>query len=126
MIIECLNILPQFLVERMLGHRVLVAEDDEFHTSPRHRHVHTTEVSEEAYLPLIVGTNQGDEDNISLLSLETIHRVDAYQTTIGLEEVILLDELLEILHLRTIWGNDAHVDTIVQYSLLAYLREVFG
>ena len=39
-IIESLHILPQFLVERMLRHRVFIAEDDELHAGSRHRHVH--------------------------------------------------------------------------------------
>ena len=61
-VVDCLHILPQFLVERMLRHRVLVAQDD---------------------------------------------------------------ELLQILHLGTIRRNDAYVDALLQYSLLAYLGEVF-
>ena len=43
-IIDCLHIFPQFLVERMLGHRILVAQDDELHSGSRHRHVHAAEV----------------------------------------------------------------------------------
>ena len=47
-IIDCFNILPQFLVERMFCHRVLVAQDDEFHSGSRHRHVHAAEVFQES------------------------------------------------------------------------------
>ena len=43
-IIESLHILPQFLVERMLRHRVFIAEDDELHASSRHRHVHSAQI----------------------------------------------------------------------------------
>ena len=46
-IIESLHILPQFLVERMLRHRVFIAEDDELHAGSRHRHVHAAEVFQE-------------------------------------------------------------------------------
>ena len=125
-IIESLHILPQFLVERMLRHRVFIAEDDELHASSRHRHVHASEVFQESYLSFIIGTNQGDENHIALLPLETIHRVDADQATVRLEELILLDEFLEILHLGTVRRNDAYVDAIAQYTLLAYLGEVFS
>ena len=110
----------------MLRHRVLVAQDDELHAGSRHRHVHTTEVFQESYLSFIVGTYQGDENHVALLSLETIHRVDADETAVRLEEFILLDEFLEILHLSTIRRNDAYVDAIAQHTLLAYLRKVFS
>ena len=124
-IVDCLHILPQFLVERMLRHRVLVAQDDELHAGSRHRHVHAAEVFQESYLAFIVGTYQGDEDHVSFLPLETIHRVYADQAAVRLEELILLDELLQILHLGTIRRNNAHVDALTQYPLLAYLGEVF-
>ena len=123
--IDCLHILPQFLVERMFRHRVLVAQDDELHAGSRHRHVHATEVFQETNLSLIIGTYQGDENHIALLTLETIHRVYADEATVRLEELILLDELLQILHLGTVRRNDAHVDAIAQHPLLAYLRKVF-
>ena len=124
-IIESLHILPQFLVERMLRHRVFIAEDDELHAGSRHRHVHATEVFQETNLSFIIRTYQGDENYIALLTLETIHRVYADEATVRLEELILFDELLQILHLGTIRRNDAHVDAIAQHPLLAYLGEVF-
>lgn len=124
-IIEPFHILPQFLVERMLGHRILVAQDDELHAGSRHRHVHAAEVFQKTDLTFIVRTHQGDENHVSFLALETIHRVDAYQTAVRLEEFILLDELLQILHLGTVWRNDAYVDALAQYPLLADLGEVF-
>lgn len=125
-IIEPFHILPQFFVERMFRHRVLVAQDDELHAGSRHRHVHATEVFQETNLSLIIGTHQGDENHIALLTLETIHRVYADEATVRLEELILLDELLQILHLGTVRRNDAHVDAIAQHPLLAYLRKVFS
>ena len=96
----------------MLGHRILVAQDDELHAGSRHRHVHAAKVFQESDLALIVGAYQGDEDHIALLPLETIHRIHAYQAAVRLEEFILLDELLQILHLGTIRRNDAYVDTL--------------
>ena len=125
-VVDSLHILPQFLVERMFRHRVLVAQDDELHAGSRHRHVHAAEVFQESYLTFIVGTYQRDEDHVSFLTLETIYRVDANQAAVRLEELILLDEFLEILHLGTIRRNDAHIDTLAQYPLLAYLGEVFS
>ena len=124
-VVDCLHILPQFLVERMLRHCVLVAQDDELHSGSRHRHVHAAEVFQETYLTFIVGTYQRDENHVSFLSLETVHRVYADQAAVRLEELIFLDELLEILHLGTVRRNDAYVDALAQYPLLAYLGEVF-
>ena len=86
----------------MLRHRVLVAQDDELHAGSRHRHVHAAEVFQESYLTFIVGTYQRDEYHVSFLPLETVHRVYADETAVRLEELILLDELLQILHLGTI------------------------
>lgn len=124
-IIEPFHILPQFLVERMFRHRILVAQDDELHAGSRHRHVHAAKVFQETNLSFIIGTHQGDEDYVSFLSLETIHRIYADQTAVRLEELILLDELLQILHLGTIRRNDANVNALLQNSLLADLGEVF-
>ena len=86
-VIDCLHILPQFLVERMLRHRVLVAQDDELHAGSRHRHVHAAKVFQETYLAFIVGTHQGDENHVSFLPLETIYRVYADQAAVRLEEL---------------------------------------
>lgn len=124
-IIEPFHILPQFLVERMLGHRILVAQDDELHAGSRHRHVHAAKIFQKTDLTFIVRTDQRDENHVSFLALETIHRIYADQTAVRLEELILLDELLQILHLGTVWRNDAYVDALAQYSLLADLGEVF-
>ena len=124
-IIDCLHILPQFLVERMLRHRLLVAQDDEFHSGSRHRHVHATEVFQESDLSLVVGAYQGDENHVALLPLETINRIHAYQAAVRLEELILLDEFLEILYLGTVRRNDTNIDSFLQNAPFAYLGEVF-
>ena len=124
-IIDCLHILPQFLVERMFRHRLLVAQDDEFHAGSRHRHIHAAEVFQETDLSFIVGAYQRDEDHVSFLPLETIYRVYADQTAVRLEELIFLDELLEILYLGTVRRNDAYIDSFLQNAPFAYLGEVF-
>ena len=122
---DSLHIFPQFLVEGMLRHGVFVAQDDELHAGTRHRHVHAAQVFQETDLAFIVGTHQRDEDHVALLSLESVHRVDADQAAVRLEELILLDEPLEVLHLSTIGRDDSYVDALVYYALLAYLGEVF-
>ena len=109
----------------MFRHRVLVAQDDELHSGSRHRHVHAAKVFQKTDLTLIVGTYQGDENHIALLPLETINRIHANQAAVRLEEFILLDELLQILHLGTVRRNDAYVDSFLQNAPFAYLGEVF-
>ena len=110
----------------MLGHRLFVAQNDELHSSSRHRHVHAAKVFQESDLALVVGTYQRDENHVVFLPLEAIYRIYADEAAVRLEEFIVIDELLQILHLGTIRRNDAHINAVVQYSLLAYLGEVFG
>ena len=124
-VVDSLHILPQFLVEGVLRHGVFVAQDDEFHAGTRHRHVHAAQVFQETDLSFVIGPHQGDENHVALLSLESVYRVDADQAAVRLEELILLDELLEVLHLSTIGRDDSYVDALVYYALLAYLGEVF-
>ena len=124
-VVDSLHILPQFLVERMLRHGVFVAQDDELHAGTRHRHVHAAQVFQESDLSFVIGPHQGDEDHVALLSLESVHRVDADQAAVRLEELILLDEPLGVLHLSTIGRDDSHVDSLVYNALFAYLGEVF-
>ena len=80
----------QLLVERMPCQRAGIAEDDEFHACARHRHVHAAQVAEKAYLPFGVGTDEGDEDDVALLTLEAIDGVHADEVAEGFEKVFLL------------------------------------
>ena len=59
------------------------------------------------------------------LPLETIYRIYADEAAVRLEELILFDEFLEILHLGTVRRNDAYIDSFLQNALFAYLGEVF-
>ena len=123
-IIEPFHILPQFLVERMFRHRVLVAQDDELHSGSRHRNVHAAKVFQKSDLSFIVGADQGDENHVSFLPLETIYRIHAYQAAVRLEELLLRDEFLQIFYLGTVRRNDTYVDSFLQNSPFAYLGEV--
>ena len=53
-----LNILIQPSVEWVAGHRGGIAQDDEFHTGARDGHIHTSQIAEEPYLSLIVGSHE--------------------------------------------------------------------
>ena len=90
--LQPLHILIQFLIERMVGHGGLIAKDNEFHAGAGDGDIHSPQVTEESYLPFIVGTDERDEDDIALLSLESIHGVDSDETAIGLEEFSFLHQ----------------------------------
>lgn len=84
----------------MPAERRRVSDDYQLHTGPRDGDIHTSEVAEKSDLSLVVGPHETDEDNIALLSLEAVDRVDCYQTPIGLEELAFSYQPLQILHLR--------------------------
>ena len=74
--INLFDVFIQFLVERVLRHRCCVAEDDEFHARPGDGDVHAAQVAEETNLSFIVGTDEGDEDDVAFLPLKTVNGVD--------------------------------------------------
>ena len=53
-----LNILIQPSVEGVAVHRGGIAQDDEFHTGARDGHIHTSQIAEEPYLSLVVGSHE--------------------------------------------------------------------
>ena len=53
-----------------------MAYDDEFHACPGDGHIHAAEVGEETHLSLLVVAHHGDEDDVALLALESVHGVD--------------------------------------------------
>lgn len=114
----------QPFIERMLRKCVHTTEDDEFHPGTGDGYIHTAEVAEEAYLSLIIATYEGEDDDITLLSLETIHGIDRDKVAERLEELALPYESAQQLHLSTIWRDDAHVDTLIEDALLSYAREI--
>ena len=86
----------------MFGQRGSIPQNDEFHAGPRDSHVHAAQIVQETNLSVFVGPYQTDEDNVALLPLKTVHRIDGNQGTVGLEERIFLDQLAEVLHLRLV------------------------
>ena len=66
----------QAFVEGVSAQGWRVADDDEFHACSGDCHIHAAEVGEETNLSLLVLTNHGDEDDVALLSLESVHGVN--------------------------------------------------
>ena len=86
----------------MAGESVTVAEDDDFHAGTGDGYVHAAQVAEEAYLAFVVGADEGDEDDVALLTLEAIDGVDADEGAVGLEEVAALEAVAQVLHLGAV------------------------
>lgn len=55
-VIDVLNIFEKPFVERVLAHGGSIAEYDEFHARSSNGYVHTTEVFQESYFAIFVGT----------------------------------------------------------------------
>ena len=71
-----LEIGNQFFVKLRLAQGFSIAENDEFHSGTGDGHVHATQVVEEADIAAFIVAHHADEDDIALLALETIYRVD--------------------------------------------------
>ena len=89
-ILQRLNVFIELAVERMAGHGLGIAKDDEFHAGTGNGHVHAAQVAQEANLSFVVGTYQRDDDDVALLSLETVDGVDGDETAERLEVLFLL------------------------------------
>ena len=94
-----LDILIQLPVEGVARQGGGIAQDDELHAGTGDGYVHPAQVVEKPDLAVLVGTHQADEDYITLLSLETVDRIDRYRGTEGLEERVAPEQLAEVLHL---------------------------
>ena len=108
----------------MTGHRRGIAQDDELHARTSNGDVHTAQVAQETDLSLVVGAHQRDDDNVALLPLETVYGVHGYQVAEGLEVFLLLELRPQVLHLRTIGRDDAHIQPLVQHPRLADLLKI--
>ena len=91
-----------------------IAEDDDFHAGTSDGNIHATEVTQESYLAFIIRTHHREDDDITLLSLETINGIHADLTTERLEELSFHQQPTEILYLGAIGRDDTYIDTLVQ------------
>ena len=108
----------------MACHGGCIAEDDEFHTGACDGHVHAAEVAQETNLSFVVGADEGDEDDVAFLTLETVDGVDADEVAVRFEEFAFLEETAEVLHLCAIGRDNAHVEAFVEDAGFADLGEI--
>ena len=86
----------------MPGHGGGIAQDDELHTGTGDGHIHAAQVTQEADLTIVVGTDKRDQDDVAFLSLEAINGVHTDQMAVGFEVLLLLQLPAQILHLSAI------------------------
>ena len=123
---ESVDVFVEFFVERMARHGGGIAEDDEFHAGACDGHVHASEVAQETDLSFVVGTDEGDENDVAFLALETVDGVDADEVAVRFEELAFLEESAEVLHLCAVGGDDAHVEAFVEDAGFAnFLKILF-
>ncbi len=110
----------------MARHGRGIAEDDEFHAGACDGHVHASEVAQETDLSFVVGTDEGDEDDVAFLALETIDGVDADEVAVRFEELAFFEETAEVLYLGAVGGDNAHVESFVEDAGFAdFLKILF-
>ena len=71
------RVLLQSTIEGMAAECGLVTNQDELHACSCDSHVHAAEVAQKSHLPLIVASYQTDDDDVALLSLESVYRIDS-------------------------------------------------
>ena len=103
-----------------------IAEDNEFHSGPGDGHIHAAQVTKETDLAFVVGTDEGDEDDVAFLTLEAVDGVDADEVAVRFEEFTFLEKTAEVLHLCAIGRDDTHVEAFVEDAGFAdFLKILF-
>lgn len=69
------DVFIQLLVEQGVRQRFGIAHYDELHPCPRYGNVHSPQVAEKAYLSLIVGAYKRYDNDVALLTLESVNGV---------------------------------------------------
>ena len=108
----------------MARHGVAVSDDNQLHAGTSHGYVHAPQVPQKTNLPLVIGTHQRDDNDISFLSLKAIHGIDGNLSAVGFEELFFHDQPTQQLHLCAVGRDDADVNPFVRNSLLANALEV--
>ena len=71
----------------------LMSDQDKFHSSTSDGNVHASQVAQEAHLTRLIAAYHADDDDIALLPLESIDRIDGDQMAERLPVGVALDEL---------------------------------
>ena len=70
---------------------VAIAQDDDFHTGTCDGYVHASQVAQETNLSVVVRAYQRDDDDVALLSLESVNGIHADARPEGFHPLLLTD-----------------------------------
>lgn len=76
----------QLFVEIIETQRCLVAKDNELHPGACDGNVHAAKVAQETDIAFGIVSDQGNQDDVALLSLESVNGVDGNQAPVRFEE----------------------------------------
>ena len=83
----------QLFVEIIETQRCLVTKDNELHPGACDGNVHAAKVAQETDIALGIVSDQGNQYDVALLSLESVNGVDGNQTPVRFEERLLFHHL---------------------------------
>lgn len=86
----------------------------ELHASTCHGHIHTSEITEETYVAVIVAAYKGDNNYIPFLTLESVDCIHRYEVAERFEEGGAFDKITQILHLCPVWRDEANINAFVK------------
>ena len=90
-IIVALYVFKEFPVESRMTHRFCISHNDELHSGTRYRHVHTSQVAQEANLSITVGSHERDDNDVALLSLKAVYGINGNQFAVRTEKLAPLN-----------------------------------
>lgn len=70
------HMLDEFAIKWRLAQGRRVAKDDQLHASSGDGYVHTAQIAEESDAAFVIASHHADEDDVTLLSLKTVDRID--------------------------------------------------
>lgn len=108
----------------MAAEGVGIADDDDLVAGAGDGDIHAAQVAEETDATAVVGAHHGEDDDIPLLPLEGIDRVDGDLLSERPEKGVALDELAQQTHLRLVGRDDTEVDALVLDAVRANLLDV--
>ena len=108
-----------------------ISKDEQFHTCPRHSHIHAAYVGKEAYFALFVGAHKAYYYNVAFLSLKTVHGIYRHKVFERFEKGISAEHASQKLHLRFVGRDYAYVEVLFEHAVLSYFvyvvfKRVYG
>ena len=107
------------MIELVMFQSVDFSQYHQLHTGTCDGYIHPSQVIQEAYLPVFIGTHKTDENNIAFLSLEAVYGINGEQAAVRTQGGTCFYFIPEILHLCLIRRNDSEVYPFVENAVSA-------